>query len=327
MKRFAHLSLALLAVLILTAVNAAGLSGVVTDEAGAPLASIRVSDGFTVVLTDEDGRYELSPHERQTTVSVVTPADRRTDSFWHPVEEGRSDGYDFRLAARPKRSSFSFLQVSDLETSGWSLREFYEQLRNRLTAEGDAAFVVFSGDICRADGMKTTAREFTSETFGGLPAYISLGNHDLLPGYERGEQLYEELFGPTRYAFVEGNVLFVVLPMMYGDASPSYSLEEIVEWLKSLLATWPKDAPVFFATHYYRPYFDRGALFAPGTAAAFDLSKWKIAGAAYGHSHYYLVYPNLPGPLYNGGQSHAGGGGNMPAGARAPTRPWPPARA
>ncbi len=206
--------------------------------------------------------------------------------------------------------------MSDLETSEWSLKDIYEQYRNLMQAQKDAAFVVFSGDICREAGMRTTAQEFTRETFGGLPAYISLGNHDLVPEHERGEAVYEELFGPTRYAFVEGNVLFIVLPMMYGDAQPSYSLEEIAGYVRCLLDSWLKGAPVFFITHYYYPYFDRTAFFAPDTDYAFDLSPWKISGMAYGHTHYYLCLPDLPVPFYNDGQSRCGGGGNMPGATR-----------
>ncbi len=317
MKSFASLFLTFFLALFITAQNAAGLSGTVTDEAGLPIKGIRVSDGFIVVLTDEDGAYALPPHERQATISVVTPADRQTAAFWLPVEAGRDGGYDFQLEARPKRESFSFLQMSDLETSGWSYKPFYEQNRNLMQAQGDAAFVVFSGDIWRlGEGMRITSQEFTRETFGGLPAYISLGNHDFVKGHERGEEVYESFFGPTRYAFVEGNVLFIVLPMMYGDAEPSFSLEEIADYTRSLLDSWPKGSPVFFITHYYHPYFNRTAFFAPGTDCAFDLSPWKVCGMAYGHTHYYLCLPDLPVPFYNVGQSRSGGGGNMPGATR-----------
>ncbi len=294
----------------------ADITGKVTDEGGGPLEGIRVSNGFQVVLTKEDGTYALPYYNRVTTISVVVPADRKTDAFWLPVTRDKKDGYDFSLTARPKRKSFSFMHFSDLETFGNSLMGIYSAFRDRILAEDDAAFVIHSGDICYENGMKITAQEYKPSAFGGLPTYISMGNHDMIRGYERGEQLYEELFGPTRYAFVEGDVLFIVLPMMYGDASNSFNLEQIAAFTENMLNSWPKGGSVFFVTHYYHPYFDRGNIFAPAVKNSFDLSPWKILGVAYGHTHYYVTHPDLPVPLYNVGQSHLGGGGNMPGGAR-----------
>lgn len=290
--------------------------GRVLDNAGKPLAGIRVSDGFQVVQTKKDGTYHLPPNPKTTILSVVIPADYDTENFWLPVKPDVLDGYDFKLSPRPKKETFSFIHFSDLETGKWSLMEIYEQFRDRIFCEKDAAFVIYTGDLCREDGVKLTGRECVRESFGGLRAYVTIGNHDLIPGYERGEQVFEENCGPTRFAFVEGNVLCIVLPMMYGDANPSYTLEEITAFTKSMLDTWPKGAPVFFFCHFYRPYFDFTSTFAAGASNAFDLSPWKVSGMAYGHTHWYHVYPDVPVPFWNVGQSHGGGGGNMPGATR-----------
>ena len=50
----------------------ADYSGRVVDEAGKPLAGIRVTDGFKVVLTDADGGYSLTHNLKTRTVSVLS---------------------------------------------------------------------------------------------------------------------------------------------------------------------------------------------------------------------------------------------------------------
>ena len=63
----------------------ADYSGRVVDEAGKPLAGIRVTDGFKVVLTDANGAYSLAHNPKTRTVSVVMPADRQAEAFWQAV--------------------------------------------------------------------------------------------------------------------------------------------------------------------------------------------------------------------------------------------------
>ncbi|MBR4675798.1 MAG: PQQ-binding-like beta-propeller repeat protein [Victivallales bacterium] len=289
-------------------------SGHVTDESGNPLAGIRVTDGFKVALTDADGAYSLERNPKTRIVSVVVSADRQTDTFWQTVAVDKTTGIDFRLTSRTRRKAFCFLQISDQERRESSL-DFYHQLRDRALAE-DAAFVISTGDLCDVDGIRMSAKEMTAETFGGIRAYITLGNHDLV-GEQSDELFYESLCGPTRYAFVEGDVLFIVLPMAANaKRHPTYTVPEILTFVKSMLDTWPKGAPVFFFIHYYSPYLGLTAELGIGQENSFDLTPWKVIGAAYGHTHWYEASVDLPIPLWNTGQSRSGGAGNMPGAYR-----------
>ncbi len=292
----------------------ADYSGRVVDEAGKPLAGIRMTDGFTVVLTDADGTYTLAHNPKTRTVSVVVPADRQTDAFWQPVSEEKTTDIDFRLAPRPRRKAFSFIQFSDQEFSGSSL-PFYRGVGERGLCD-DCAFVVSTGDLCRENGIKMSAKEVKAESFGGIRAYVTLGNHDLVGEHGTGDAFYESQCGPTRYAFEEGDVLFIVLPMGSGDRRPSYTRQEIIAFTKSLLDTWPKGAPVFFFNHFWKPFFDVTTYFGNGAENAFDLSPWKVIGLAYGHTHWYEASVDLPIRMWNTGQSRSGGAGNMPGAIR-----------
>ena len=118
----------------------ADYSGRVTDEAGKPLAGIRVTDGFKVVLTDADGAYTLTHNPKTRIVSIVVPADKKTDTFWQAVSVEKTTGIDFRLSPRPRRKEFCFLQISDNEFGGSSIG-YYNELRDHGLAD-DAAFVI-----------------------------------------------------------------------------------------------------------------------------------------------------------------------------------------
>ena len=292
----------------------ADYSGRVVDEAGKPLAGIRVTDGFKVVLTDENGGYSLEHNPKTKTVSVVVPADRQTDAFWQSVSSEKTTGIDFRLTPRRRRKEFSFIQFSDQENQGSSLA-FYRAVGERGLSD-DCAFVISTGDLCYAKGITMSATEMKAESFGGIRAYITLGNHDLVGEHGSGDELYESLCGPTRYAFEEGDVLFVVLPMCYGDRRPTYTYQEIIAFTKSLLDTWPKGAPVFFFDHFWHPFFDASMYLGNVYAERFDLSPWKVIGLAYGHTHWYEANVDLPIPMWSTGQSKSGGAGNMPGAIR-----------
>ena len=304
----------------------ADYTGRVIDEAGRPLAGIRVTDGFKVVLTDADGGYLLTHNPKTRTVSVVVPADRqaegvatassssKNDVFWQTVSAKKTTGIDFRLVPRTRRKEFSFIQFSDQEHGGSSLA-FYRGVGERGLSD-DCAFVISTGDLCRENGIKMSGQEMKAESFGGIRAYVTLGNHDLVGEHGSGDAFYESQCGPTRYAFVEGDVLFIVLPMGNGDRRPSYTHPEIVAFTKSLLDTWPKGAPVFFFDHFWKPFFGVTTYLGEGIANSFDLSSWKVIGLAYGHTHWYEASVDLPIPMWNTGQSRSGGAGNMPGAIR-----------
>lgn len=67
---------------------------------------------------------------------------------------------------------------------------------------------------------------------GGIPVYATPGNHDRKKEspYDNGRHFYREVFGPSRYWFGYGNILFVSL-----DTADRELPEAQIEWLDSLL--------------------------------------------------------------------------------------------
>lgn len=225
--------------------------------------SVPVSDGFSVVLTDKDGKYSLDLNPKARFVTVYTPSGyRNTNRFFTDVRDlvagskvsGKSinrsnPGFDFGLE---KDAEFgSFAHMSDIE------ERMYEDWIDRVidySRVHDHDFVAITGDICYADGLVLMSKSINDRTMGCRVVY-TIGNHDLIKGNEDylgnpyGEKNYEDCFGPSWYAFASNGVHFIVTPMMAGDAKPSYGYEDIQNWIKAYMAVIPSGSPMIFFNH------------------------------------------------------------------------------
>ena len=299
------------------------LSGrVIAKETGRGLAGIRVTNGSEVVMTDAEGRYRLPRHRglRTRFVSVVVPGDRVCDKYYRPVAEG---GGDFVLSPRQLGKSFTFLQVSDTETAKHerNLKAIMAYARNT-----GAAFIVHTGDLfgkankkkMKLDpnnpvwqrGIAFHAAKMNTEV-AGRPVYYTIGNHDMRGNY--GEHGWESYFGPVVYAFEEGDVLFVALPISKGDVPPFDKPDDTAQFLKNLMATYPRSQKVFLLSHTYAP-LDFDGVFLKGSRHEVDLKKWDFRGMIHGHSHRSSVTPCGPTALvWSTAMSSGGGYGNAPA--------------
>lgn len=231
------------------------------DEAG--IASVAVSDGFTVVLTDESGHYALDLNPRARFVTVYTPSGfHNTSRFFTDVRAlvaGRqvseeclhrgNDGFDFGLVGAEESGSFA--QMGDIEERTYS--DWIDLLKDYSAATSDD-FIAITGDICYADGLVRMSRAINDRTMGRRIVF-TIGNHDLIKGNvdyldnPYGEKNFEDCFGPSWYAFGVDGVQFIVTPMMAGDAKPSYSVDDIQNWLKAYMAVLPSDTPMVIFNH------------------------------------------------------------------------------
>jgi len=227
------------------------------------VASVAVSDGFSVVLTDKKGHYELTLNPKARFVTVYTPSGyRNTNRFFTDVRglvagqpmdgecSNRSNrGYDFGLVKC--REYGSFAHMSDIEER--SYRPWIDRLRDYSFAHNHD-FMAITGDICYADGLVLMSKSINERTMGCRVIY-TIGNHDLIKGNTDylgnpyGEKNFEDCFGPSWYAFAVGGLHFIVTPMMAGDAKPSYTYEDIQSWLKAYMAVIPQDEPMVLFNH------------------------------------------------------------------------------
>lgn len=214
----------------------------VRDEKEPGMPGVKVSDGLTVHLTGPDGAFTLPGHPRNRFVFITTPAGyRAVKTFYIPISSNVTS-YDFGL--QPQQQNGRFLRITDTETAQFDdwVTDVKQYARNEK-----ADFLIHTGDICYEKGMNFHAAQVNTQTMG-LPVYYGIGNHDLVKG-AYGEELYESLFGPVFYSFESGKVHYIVTPMRNGDYKPSYTIEDVYQWLKNDLAKADPSKPVVIFNH------------------------------------------------------------------------------
>lgn len=252
-----------------------------TRDAGEkPCAGVAVSDMLNVTKTDAEGRFTLpADHGKARFVALSVPNGARVARHWIPIAKDKAAGYDFALTpwAPSDKGAHTFIQITDTEMSGGAqphYRAMAEELR-RLATEEKAAFVIHTGDICYARGLKEHQALFKDL---GVPLFWCNGNHDLVAG-PYGEALFESLYGPTWYSFNAGGTHYVALPMPGGDRRPSYTTAEVAAWLRNDLAAVPAGTPLVVFCHdllFTGNTFDYGGV---------DLLAHNLKAWLYGHWH------------------------------------------
>ncbi|AHF90129.1 calcineurin phosphoesterase [Opitutaceae bacterium TAV5] len=240
-------------------------------DAGEPgLAGVGVSDGVTVALTGDDGRYELTVEPAaagaEATVFVIKPrhwrppVDARNLPRFHRRAAAADGGIDFPLTRREEPDAFRALVFADPQVD--SLRQV-DYLARSLVAglEGarDFAFGVTLGDIVN-DRPELFGP--VNEVMGrvGIPWYNINGNHDLDPGAgdagRASTRTFEATYGPATYAFHYGRALFVALDNVRPQGGPRVIgglREDQFLFLENLLRATPRDELVVLMMHI--PWF------------------------------------------------------------------------
>ena len=218
--------------------------------AGKPLAGVVVTDGLNCVETAEDGSWSLPAREGVRFISVTPPSGWKVPQHYLRYE-GTARSYDFALERWPASDSgvFKLLHIGDSEiTNDRPIEREWIARARKWAGEENCAFIVHTGDICGKAGLENHIKLMNSANMG-RPVFYVLGNHDIVFP-ERGERLFEELYGPCWYSFDAGGVHFIVTPMMRGDGKVAFTVEEIVAWLRNDLAiARRKKQPVMLLTH------------------------------------------------------------------------------
>ena len=203
---------------------------------------------------------------------------------------GSAASYDFSLersATGKAKCGCRFVHITDSEISEVNdvNRQWIADVK-RLAVNEQCAFIVHTGDICYLKGMQAHA-ELMNTSNMGLPVLYCLGNHDCVAG-DYGEQAFEELFGPCRYSFNAGGIHFLVVPMTEGwDVRPSYTEDELADWLRADLALIDRRQPVMVFSHMiFHAKNESEAGLVIGKERPLDLrSACNFKGFVYGHVH------------------------------------------
>lgn len=236
--------------------NGDGLRG-----AGEPgIASVAVSNGVDVALTDTNGFFRL-PDRAAARVFVIKPRG------WCPPlgadnvprlaapEAGASGELDFPLRPRAEADGLRALVLTDPQPSSETEAGYLERgLLARLGRRPDVAFGVTLGDIVY-DRPDLFARVNALLGGVGVPWYSVPGNHDKAlgtPDEAASIAAFESVYGPPTYAFHAGPALFVALddvrplggPRFIGGLRPDQ-----FEFLSNLLRVTPRDEWLVLMVH------------------------------------------------------------------------------
>lgn len=268
--------------------NASVVRGHVWEAGIRGMPDVIVSDGLTCVRTNAKGAYELPARKEARFISITVPSGYAANWRFMALADAPG-GPSFSIWKDPTTGGEGcrFVQISDSEIYSVSPDsvDWVKRVR-KVASESNAAFVIHTGDICRRTGLLAHQRLMNEVTME-RPVFYCIGNHDLVQG-PTAEYLFENLYGPVWYSFEAGNVHFCVTPIPYGDYSPSYTSDEVADWLKNDLSLVPKDMPVVVFNHMLSnekaPIGEVGFTF--GNKRKIDLRKLcNFVGYFYGHQH------------------------------------------
>ena len=205
------------------------------------LEGVAVSDGFSVMLTDAQGKFTITwadsakPHF----VFVVTPAGYQ--AFGDFYKRLPTDSVEFHLipCPRSKDSSVSFAQISDIHIQN-EAQTFIDDLRE--IAATKPAFIVATGDLTNtAKASQFDLYRKATESIG-VPVINVIGNHDCKDFVSTPEN-YETFLGPTYYSFDWGPCHFVVINSMFNRPQQ-------MDWLRKDIALLGNGKYVIVMQHY-----------------------------------------------------------------------------
>lgn len=271
--------------------------GYVRDTEQNPISGVAVSDGFSVVTTDEDGLYRLDISQDAWHVYISVPAEYKvpTNKYGLPCffkrYPGVSEVFNFTLERLPngKEREFMLFGFADPQVSkSTHIERFLKQpapeVRSYSASLGKPCYGITLGDVISMGSTDLTytilpaIRNAMHKDIMGMPVFQVMGNHDNCYMTAKNpvagdnprdlnlniQRMFEETFGPINYSFNRGDAHIVGMRDIQwsenGNAavySTAFS-EEQYNWLKADLAVVPKDKVVILCVHI--PLYNNGKI-------------------------------------------------------------------
>ncbi|RFZ84174.1 metallophosphoesterase [Mucilaginibacter terrenus] len=267
-----------------------------------------MSDGYSVVSTDADGYYEITPNTRAKSIFMSTPAGYafKTDySLAKQYEKLDSGHFDFKLEQlRKNDNNHHFIiwadpQVKNKKDVAQMMETSVPDTNRTIRALGKDALVhgICVGDLVW-DNHELFADYNAAVEQMGIPFFQVLGNHDMdyrQGGDETSDVTFKQNYGPTYYSFNRGKAHYVVLDdVRYLGTERNYDgyiTEEQLAWLKQDLQYVQKDNLLIINLHI--PVFNQVKNNKDFYAV---LDGFKNVHIMSGHTHYHAN--NVAGNIY-----------------------------
>lgn len=231
------------------------------------VSNVVVTDGYNVVLTDNQGQYSFDSHADAKFVYISTPAGYEFNTVdniarsYHRL--GFRKEYDFSLKKLSKKDSkHQFIIWADpqvrnandvaqmMATSVPDVQQYVGKLPPDTLIHGigvgDLAWdnLSFFNDYNKAVGRM------------GIPFFQALGNHDMdynKGGDETSDNTFQDFYGPTYYSFNRGKAHYVVLDdvryLGKDRLYDGYISQHQLAWLKNDLKHVPKNCLLIICAH------------------------------------------------------------------------------
>lgn len=245
-------------------------------DTGEPMIpNVCVSNGREVVKTDKNGRWAL-PVGDDTGFFVIKPADYTVPlnadklpqyHYLHKPNGSPSSqtagvaptgslpkSIDFPLWKQKAEKQFSVLLFSDTQARGLTEVNYVTRDVVEECIGTNARFGISLGDIV-ADDPNLFAEINGSIGQIGVPWYNIFGNHDFNRGAtddSLSDETFERFYGPSTYAFEEGEVVFIGLKNVFFTPDGKYKghfTEAQIDFVKNYLAHVPNDKLVVLLMH------------------------------------------------------------------------------
>jgi len=231
--------------------NDANRNGI-RDPGEKGIANVSVSDGFSVVSTDKEGKYTLTPSKKAVFIQITRPSGYDVVGYWYqPI----SSVVNFALTKSEKdETKFTFIHVTDTHISTLpaclkGLKDFVEEVNNLNPLP---LFVFNTGDLVNCTKQLTTPVSIARAYFNNytrimdklkVPYYNVAGDHTDV-GYRMkefprgdfrcGKAMFWEYLGPNFFSFEYGKLHFVSLDVIYhlGKNHTHTITPEHLRWLK-----------------------------------------------------------------------------------------------
>ncbi|WP_034921336.1 calcineurin-like phosphoesterase C-terminal domain-containing protein [Gillisia sp. CAL575] len=243
------------------------------------ISEIAVTNGIEVVLTNQEGKYELQVG-KDNIIAIIKPSgynigknEDNLPQFFYIYKPGGSPELKFKgispTGNLPKSVNFALIpseEKEDFTALIFGDPQPYTQQEVDFFAEGIVAevegienvpFGLSLGDLVGND-LDLFNPYIKAVKRVGIPWYNLLGNHDINFDVEKdslSDETYEAHFGPANYAFNYGKVHFLVLDdVLYPDPRDGESYwggfrEDQLQFIENDLKNVPKDHLVVIAMH------------------------------------------------------------------------------
>ncbi len=254
-------------------ITGAGLTGLVKGTVkanGIGIKGVIISDGFSVVTTDNNGRYEFELDPKAVSIFISTPSgyafpeQNSIASHYKLVKNiNLKDNIGFELQPLTRNDNeHQFIiwadpQVQNASDVSKMMTQSVTDTKKVIAAAGSGALLhgITVGDIVW-DRLNLFADYKEAVQQMNIPFFQCLGNHDMdynIGDDDESDNSFQETFGPTYYSFNRGQVHYVVMDdVRYLGKDRQYDgfiAQKQLDWLKKDLSFVSVDKLIILCVH------------------------------------------------------------------------------